>query len=147
MLPTIDWSHFTPMTSFIGGAMIGMAASILIIVKGRVAGISGILGSMMRLKNTPVDHFRWRALFVSGILLSSVVYGLFFPLPESIINSSYITLVGAGLLVGFGTRMGSGCTSGHAVCGIARLSLRSLVATLTFMGSGFLTAYLLFHVL
>ncbi|MCX7187672.1 MAG: YeeE/YedE thiosulfate transporter family protein [Proteobacteria bacterium] len=147
MLPTIDWSHFTPMTSFMGGAMIGMAASILIIVKGRVAGISGILGSMMQLKNTPVDHFMWRALFVSGILLSSVVYGLFFPLPESIINSSYITLVGAGLLVGFGTRMGSGCTSGHAVCGIARLSLRSLVATLTFMGSGFLTAYLLFHVL
>jgi uncharacterized protein len=144
---TIDFDHFTPMTSLAGGVIIGVATSILLIVKGRVAGISGILGSMMQLKNIPEGHFSWRVLFLSGILLSSAVYGLFFTLPVPSINSGYAALISAGLLVGFGSRMGSGCTSGHAVCGIGRLSLRSLVATFSFMGSGFLTAYLFFHVL
>jgi uncharacterized membrane protein YedE/YeeE len=100
---------------------------------------------MMQWQSTPKGHLRWRIFFIAGILLSSWVYNVVFPMPILQIESSYITLIFAGLLVGFGTRMGSGCTSGHAVCGISRLSIRSLIATFSFMLSGFLCAYLFFH--
>ena len=144
---TIDWGHFTPWASLFGGILIGLASIMLLLFKGRIAGISGILGSLMQIQNTPSGHYSWRLAFLLGLLLSSAVYGLFFTLPSSQIDSSYLTLIVAGLLVGFGTRMGSGCTSGHAVCGLGRLSMRSLAATLSFMAAGFVIAYIFFHVI
>jgi uncharacterized membrane protein YedE/YeeE len=144
---TIDWSHFTPWASLFGGILIGLASIMLLAFKGRIAGISGILGSVMQTQNTPPGHYSWRIAFLLGLVLSSAIYGLFFALPISQIDASYLTLVIAGLLVGFGTRMGSGCTSGHAVCGLGRLSVRSLAATLSFMVAGFVTAYIFFHVI
>lgn len=144
---TIDWTNFTPWLSLIGGLLIGLASVMLLYFKGRVAGISGVVGALTQFDNTPKGHFSWRIAFVLGLVLSSAIYGLFAVVPASQIDASYALIVSAGLLVGFGTRMGSGCTSGHAVCGLGRLSLRSLAATLSFMASGFVTAYLLFHVL
>jgi uncharacterized membrane protein YedE/YeeE len=144
---TIDWTHFTPWLSLAGGLLIGLASVMLLYFKGRIAGISGVVGGLTQLTNTPEGHFSWRLAFVLGIVLSSLIYGLFAVVPASQIDASYPLIVLAGLLVGFGTRMGSGCTSGHAVCGMGRLSLRSVAATFSFMASGFVTAYLLFHVL
>ena len=137
MSPTIDWNEFTPLASLIGGALIGLAAVMLVAFKGRVLGISGIVGSLLQTSNTPKDHYRWRHYFLAGILISSLSACYLGLMPKMEINSDFTTLVVGGLLVGFGTRMGSGCTSGHAVCGLGRLSLRSLTATLVFMGSGF----------
>ena len=142
---TIDWLNFTPSTSFIGGLLIGLAASVLVIFRGKIAGISGIVGALMETQNTPPGHHSWRVLFLIGLISSSFVYQFFAPLPETIISASLSKLIIAGLLVGFGTRMGAGCTSGHGVCGLSRLSLRSLVATLSFMFSGFVVCYLLLH--
>ena len=141
----IDWANFTPWLSLAGGVLIGISTVMLMAFKGRVAGISGVIGALMQLKNTPVGHFSWRIAFLLGLFLSTAVYGLFATVPVSTIDASVPMLIVAGLLVGFGTRMGSGCTSGHAVCGLGRLSPRSLVATLSFMASGFVTAYLVFH--
>lgn len=146
MVVSFDWAHFTPIASLAGGVLIGLAATLLMLFKGRIAGISGILGSIMQWHNVPKDHFSWRAAFLLGLLLSSTIWGIFFPVPVSQIDSAYTTLLIAGLLVGIGTRMASGCTSGHAVCGLGRLSFRSLVATACFMAAGFVTAYLFFHV-
>jgi uncharacterized protein len=143
---TIDWANFTPWLSLFGGVLIGLSAVMLMAFKGRIAGISGVLGGLMQFSNVPKGHFSWRLAFVLGLLLSSAIYGLAWQMPNAVIDSGYPLLIVAGLLVGFGTRMGSGCTSGHAVCGIGRLSMRSIAATLSFMVSGFVTAYLLFHV-
>ncbi len=143
---TIDWANFTPWLSLFGGVLIGLAAVMLMAFKGRIAGISGVLGGLLQFSNVPKGHFSWRLAFVLGLLLSSAIYGSVWQMPSSVIESGYPLLIVAGLLVGFGTRMGSGCTSGHAVCGIGRLSMRSITATLSFMVSGFVTAYLLFHV-
>jgi len=143
---TIDWANFTPWLSLFGGVLIGLATVMLLAFKGRIAGISGVLGGLMQFSNAPKGHFSWRLAFVLGLLLSSAIYGIFWQVPVSVIDSGYPLLILAGLLVGFGTRMGSGCTSGHAVCGLGRLSIRSVAATLSFMVSGFVTAYLLFHV-
>lgn len=143
---TIDWASFTPWFSLFGGVLIGLSAVMLMAFKGRIAGISGVLGGLLPFSNVPKDQISWRLAFVLGLLLSSAIYGVFWQMPESVIDSGYPLLIVAGLLVGFGTRMGSGCTSGHAVCGIGRLSIRSIAATLSFMVSGFVTAYLLFHV-
>ena len=145
MIIDIAWHQFTPVASLIGGILIAISAISLLFFQGRILGISGILRSMMQWQSTPKGHLRWRIFFIAGILLSSWVYNVVFPMPILQIESSYITLIFAGLLVGFGTRMGSGCTSGHAVCGISRLSIRSLIATFSFMLSGFLCAYLFFH--
>lgn len=144
---TIDWANFTPWLSLAGGLMIGLATVMLMYFKGRVAGISGVIGSLMQVRNAPPGHFSWRIAFVLGLVLSSAIYGLFAVVPASQINASYGLIILAGLLVGFGTRMGSGCTSGHAVCGLSRLSVRSIAATFSFMASGFVTAYIVFHVL
>lgn len=144
---TIDWANFTPWLSLIGGLLIGLSTVMLILFKGRIAGISGVLGGLLQFGNTPPGHYSWRLAFVLGIVLSSTIYGLFTVVPPSTIDTGYALLILAGLLVGFGTRMGSGCTSGHAVCGIGRLSIRSIVATLSFMASGFVTAFMLFHVI
>jgi uncharacterized membrane protein YedE/YeeE len=139
---TIDWSHFTPWSSLAGGALLGVSAALFVLLNGRVAGISGVLGGLLR---PGTGDLGWRVAFVAGLLLASSVYGLLGTLPDYTIESGSIELVVAGVLVGFGTRLGSGCTSGHGVCGISRLSPRSLVATGCFMASGVLTVFLLRH--
>lgn len=141
----INWQEFTPIASLIGGAILGLSAVLLIIFKGRIAGISGIVGALMQFQNTPKDHYLWRILFLFGLIGSYQIYSILFEAPTIEINTSSIELVVAGLLVGFGTRMGSGCTSGHGVCGLGRLSIRSLVATLSFITSGFIVCYLLLN--
>jgi uncharacterized membrane protein YedE/YeeE len=136
---TVDWTHFTPFTAVIGGLMIGLAAVALRVLIGRIAGISGILGGLL----PPVrGDIAWRMAFLVGLIAAPGLYRLFVPLPAISIVASTIL---AGLLVGVGTRYGAGCTSGHGVCGLSRLSPRSLAAVATFMGVGFLTAFLVRH--
>lgn len=135
----IDWAEVTPLASLIGGIMIGVATSMLILLNGRVTGISGILGDLLNPKN---NDTHWRLAFLSGLIVSPIIYRAFHPLPSVSINAGSMTLIIAGLLVGLGTRYGSGCTSGHGVCGIARLSPRSIAATLIFMLTGVLTVLL-----
>lgn len=141
---TIDWINFTPWTSLIGGMLIGAAAALFISFNGRIAGISGILGGL--LKPSKGDML-WRVAFLGGMVAAPLVYGLAAQLPEVTVDANAGTLVVAGLLVGLGTRYGAGCTSGHGVCGIARLSPRSLVATAAFMAAGFATVYVARHLL
>ncbi len=138
-------SDLTFISPLVGGLLIGLSAAILILTSGKVAGISGIVGALMQVKNTPKNHYLWRTLFIAGLLSSSYVYKFFAPLPNSEISASNSTLIIAGLLVGFGTRMSSGCTSGHGICGLSRLSVRSLVATISFMMTGVIICYSLLH--
>jgi len=140
----IDWIHFTPWTSLAGGLLIGLAAAVFVLFNGRIAGISGILGGLLR--PAPGDS-AWRLAFLAGLAAAPLVYALFAPLPAMRIDAGDGTLVAAGLLVGIGTRYGAGCTSGHGVCGLSRLSPRSLAATLSFMLAGFITVFVLRHVL
>jgi uncharacterized protein len=141
---TIDWTHFTPLASLLGGVLIGLASIALAVFNGRIAGISGILGGL--LPPSPGDR-AWRLAFLLGLILSPLVFGLVRPMPEVHAGASTPLLLIAGLLVGLGTRYAGGCTSGHGVCGLSRLSARSLVATLSFMGAGFATVYLMRHLL
>lgn len=141
---SIDWNSFTPWSSLFGGMLIGLAAAMFVLLNGRVAGISGVLGGLL----TPVrGDVLWRVAFVGGIMMMPLAYSVFQALPPVQIDADYAALIAAGLLVGVGTRYGAGCTSGHGVCGLSRLSLRSLVATATFMGAGFATVFVLRHVL
>ena len=140
---TIDWNAFTPGSALAGGLLIGMAAALFLLLNGRIAGISGVIGGLLRPARGDVA---WRAAFVIGLIGAPAVYGLFGVLPAMRIDAQFGALILAGLLVGIGTRYGSGCTSGHGVCGLARLSPRSLVATVAFMGAGFATVYLTRHV-
>lgn len=141
---TIDWQHFTPWTSLAGGVLIGLAAALFVMMNGRIAGISGVLGGLL---SPRAGDIAWRVAFVAGILVAPTVYALVTTLPEATIDAGYPALVAAGLLVGVGTRFGSGCTSGHGVCGLSRLSPRSLVATLSFMAAGFATVFVTRHLL
>lgn len=141
---SIDWVSFTPWSALAGGAMIGLAASIFALANGRVAGISGLLGSLLQ-RNA--EGRGEKAAFVVGLLLAPLLWGLFRALPAVHFEVGGLGLIVAGLLVGIGTRYGSGCTSGHGVCGLSRLSPRSLVATLCFMASGFATVFVLRHLL
>jgi uncharacterized membrane protein YedE/YeeE len=138
----IDWTAFTPWSALIGGAIIGVAAAILALCNGRIAGISGIVGALLR---PSFPGATWRVAFVAGLVLAPVAYALFRALPAVTIDAGYPILILAGLLVGVGTRYASGCTSGHGVCGLSRVSPRSIVATLTFMAAGFVTVYLVRH--
>jgi uncharacterized membrane protein YedE/YeeE len=141
---TIDWNAFTPWSSLAGGVLIGIAAAMFALLNGRIAGISGVLGGLLK----PVrGDMAWRVAFVLGLLSAPVVYLLIAEVPRPQIDASYAALVVAGLLVGVGTRYGSGCTSGHGVCGLSRLSPRSLAATAAFMGAGFLTVFVTRHLL
>lgn len=140
----IDWLHFTPWTSLAGGLLIGLAASAFVLLNGRIAGISGILGGLLRPAHGDIA---WRVAFIAGLVIAPLAYGLFAALPEVQIEAGDTALVAAGLLVGLGTRYGSGCTSGHGVCGLSRLSPRSLVATLSFMLAGFVTVYVVRHLI
>ena len=140
---SIAWNEFTPGSALAGGALIGGAAAMLMLLNGRIAGISGVIGGLLR----PVSgDLAWRVAFVLGLVAAPGVYALFAVLPPSRIDAQWALLVAAGLLVGVGTRYGSGCTSGHGVCGLARLSPRSLVATLAFMAAGFATVAVTRHV-
>jgi uncharacterized membrane protein YedE/YeeE len=141
---TIDWNSFTPWHAALGGVAIGIAAAMFILLNGRVAGISGILGGLLR----PVRaDIAWRVAFVAGLVGSPLVYALFSAVPAPRIDAGYAGLVAAGVLVGIGTRYGSGCTSGHGVCGVSRLSPRSLAATAAFMLAGFATVYVARHLM
>lgn len=140
----IDWAHFTPWASLVGGLLIGLSAAAFVLFNGRIAGISGILGGLLRPARGDVA---WRAAFLAGLVAAPLVYALFAPLPGVRIDAGAGTLVAAGLLVGLGTRYGSGCTSGHGVCGLSRLSPRSLAATAAFMLAGFVTVFVLRHII
>src|SRR5471032_1977521 len=140
----IDSLNFTPWSPLLGGVLIGTAAALLILLDGRIAGISGVIGGLLR----PVQgDILWRVTFVAGLILAPLVYGVFYAWPHARIDADYGVLIAAGLLVGVGTRYGSGCTSGHGVCGISRLSPRSIAATAIFMATGFVGVYLIRHVL
>ena len=142
---TIDWIHFTPWLSLGGGILLGLASAAFILVNGRILGISGILGGLLVPR---LGDIGWRIAFLLGMAASPFVGSLILPvgfLEAPRIEASYIAIAIAGLLVGFGTRHGSGCTSGHGVCGLSRLSPRSLVSTLTFMGLGFFVVYVMRH--
>ena len=138
----IDWQAFTPI-SLVGGLMLGVATVILLLGIGRIAGISGIFSSLLKPKRVEM----WQVLFIAGLIVSPLLYRLVKPLPVLEISTSIPLLIAAGLLVGFGTRLGSGCTSGHGICGNARLSPRSMAATVTFMLFGIVTVYIGRHVL
>ena len=139
----IDWASFTPWSAIIGGAIIGGAAAMFALVNGRIAGISGIVGGLVR---PTYPDLAWRAAFVLGLLVAPVIYARIALLPAIEIDANYPTIIVAGLLVGVGTRYGAGCTSGHGVCGVSRLSPRSLVATLSFMAAGVATVFVVRHV-
>ncbi|SFM18354.1 YeeE/YedE family protein [Variovorax sp. OV329] len=141
---TIDWEHFTPWAALAGGVLIGTAAAMFVLLNGRVAGISGVLGGLLRPSGGDVA---WRVAFLLGLVGAPLAYALFAAPPEPQIDAGCGALVLAGLLVGIGTRYGAGCTSGHGVCGLSRLSPRSLVATLVFMGAGFATVFVARHLL
>ena len=141
---TIDWVNFTPQTALAGGVLIGLAAAAFILFNGRIAGISGILGGLLRPARGDIG---WRIAFLAGLLAAPLLYGMVAALPAATVDAGTGTLVAAGLLVGVGTRYGGGCTSGHGVCGISRGSPRSLVATAAFMLAGFVTVYIARHVL
>ena len=140
---TIDWPHFTPWSALAGGALIGLAAAMFVLLNGRIAGISGVLGGLL---NPTRGDIGWRIAFVAGLIAAPLTYRLFAALPVPRIDADTGALVLAGLLVGVGTRYGAGCTSGHGVCGLSRLSPRSLAATLVFMGAGFATVFVARHV-
>jgi uncharacterized protein len=141
---SIDWNAFTPGSALAGGVLIGVAAAMFALLNGRIAGISGIVGGLLK---PAKGDMGWRAAFVLGLVGAPMVYMLFAAVPTSQIDAEFGALIAAGLLVGIGTRYGSGCTSGHGVCGLSRLSLRSFAATLTFMGAGFATVFVMRHLL
>ena len=142
---TIDLQQFTPWASLAGGVLIGIAAAMYLLLNGRIAGISGILGGLLAFRHDGAQS--QRALFIVGLLLAPLLWSLFGALPEATISADYPALLAAGILVGVGTRYANGCTSGHGVCGLPSLSPRSLAATLCFMGAGFATVYVVRHLL
>ena len=137
--------NFTPVSSAIGGALIGLSAALLMLLTGRIAGISGIFGGCLGIATSDKG---WRLAFIAGLIVApftAALAGYTVPYPE--MPANWITIVVAGLLVGFGTRVGGGCTSGHGVCGIARLSLRSIAATAIFMATAIVTVAVVRHAL
>ena len=143
---SLDWTHFTPWTALAGGILLGIASAAFILLNGRVLGISGIVGGLLAPRRADIG---WRLSFLLGLLLAPTALSLLAPglIRAPRIDAGTLTLIAAGLLVGFGTRYGSGCTSGHGVCGLSRLSPRSLVATLAFMAAGFATVFVIRHLL
>jgi uncharacterized membrane protein YedE/YeeE len=138
--------NFTPVSALIGGLLIGSAATLLLLLNGRIAGVSGIAGGLLATNPGPRrNEIAWRVLFIVGLMIGAAAYGAFMPVTIRIEAPLPVLAVG-GLLVGFGTRLGSGCTSGHGVCGIARLSQRSLVATAVFVAAAMITVFLVRHV-
>ena len=140
----LDSLHFTPWSALAGGVLIGLAASVMVVANGRVAGISGLLGSLLEGNDSGRGE---KALFLLGLLTAPLLWALFHVWPAIEFKTGAVGLIIAGLCVGVGTRYGSGCTSGHGVCGISRLSPRSIAATLSFMFAGFVTVFVLRHLL
>jgi uncharacterized membrane protein YedE/YeeE len=141
----IDWLTFTPIPSLLGGMILGIAAALYVFLHGRILGISGIVSGLMHPKQ---DDRAWRIALTLGLLTAPVLAALFFEIrPIVEIDADWFAIILAGLLVGFGAQYGSGCTSGHGICGLSRLSPRSLVATLSFMGAGFLMVFVLRHLI
>ncbi len=144
----IDWNHFTPWASLAGGAVIGLATALYLLANGRIAGIAGLVASPLRslMSGSGLRPDADRLLFIVGLLLAPWVWRLVAPLTPAAVDVGTGGLIVAGLLVGFGVRMGNGCTSGHGVCGLSRFSRRSLVNVLAFMGAGVATVFVLRHV-
>ena len=140
----IDWTHFTPWAALAGGVLLGLASALFVLLNGRILGISGIVGGLLRPR---AGDMGWRLAFVLGMMVAPGLYWLVVGPTQPRIDANWGMVVIAGLLVGVGTRYGSGCTSGHGVCGLSRMSPRSLVATLAFMGAGFVTVFLIRHAL
>ena len=140
----IDWTHFTPWAALAGGVLLGLASALFVLLNGRILGISGIVGGLLRPR---AGDMGWRLAFVLGKLVAPGLYWLVVGPTQPRIDATWGMVVIAGLLVGVGTRYGSGCTSGHGVCGLSRMSPRSLVATLAFMGAGFVIVFLIRHAL
>jgi len=141
---SIDWNHFTPLAALSGGVLIGLAAAAFALFNGRIAGISGIVAGLLR---PQAGETAWRAAFIAGLLAAPSLFQAIAPLPALRIDAAWPTLIVAGLLVGIGTRYASGCTSGHGVCGLSRRSPRSLVATVSFMVAGFVSVFVMRHLL
>ena len=141
---TLDWTHFTPWASLAGGVLIGLAAVLLVLLNGRIAGVSGILHGLFA---QPPGDRAWRAAFVIGLVAAGFAWHVFDPASSTSGNPSLAWAALAGALVGFGTRVGGGCTSGHGVCGLGRFSMRSLVAVAVFMAAGMAATYVMRHVL
>lgn len=140
----MDWNAFTPWSALAGGVLIGLAAALFVLLNGRIAGISGVLGGLLHGRRGDLG---WRLAFLAGLIAAPLLFAFFgHPLVVAV-DSGTGLLIAAGLLVGFGTRLGSGCTSGHGVCGLSRLSPRSLVATACFMLAGFATVFVVRHAL
>ncbi len=136
--------HFTPIQSLIGGALLGLGAALLLLLNGRVAGISGIFSGLLLPAR---GEFAWRALFIAGVMCGGLLVGRLRPeLFNNSLPRSTIAVIAAGILVGFGSRLANGCTSGHGLCGVSRRSTRSLAATMTFVATGIATAFLIRHV-
>ena len=144
---TIAWDLFAPWSALAGGLLIGLATALYVLGNGRIAGIAGIVASPLRalLSRASLAPERTRLLFLAGLLAAPWLWRLFAPLPVSTVDIGALGLVAAGLLVGVGVRLGNGCTSGHGVCGLSRLSLRSLVNVLAFMGAGVAAVFVLRH--
>ena len=140
----IDWQNFTPVDAASGGILIGVAVATLLFFNGRIAGISGILGGLFNFKK---HDTAWRLAFLAGLAFSASIWSLVAGLPAIQLDASLSTIFVAGILVGVGTSLASGCTSGHGVCGLSRISPRSLVATLIFMATGIVTVFVVRHVL
>ena len=140
----IDWTHFTPWAALAGGVLLGLASALFVLLNGRILGISGIVGGLLRPR---AGDMGWRLAFLLGMLVAPGLYWLVVGPTQPRIDATWGMVVIAGLLVGVGTRYGSGCTSGHGVCGLSRMSPRSVVATLAFMGAGFVTVFLIRHAL
>ena len=139
---SIAWNAFTPAAALIGGVIIGAAVALFVVLNGRIAGVSGILGGLAR---PQAGDISWRVAFVAGLIAAPLA--LLAALPEIRVDTSYPVLVAAGLLVGVGTRYGGGCTSGHGVCGVSRASPRSIAATVAFMAAGFATVFIARHLI
>jgi uncharacterized membrane protein YedE/YeeE len=141
----IDWLAFTPGPAFFGGILLGLAAALYLILHGRILGISGIVSGLLSPKEGDIN---WRLSLILGLLSAPFLAILFFDIhTTTVIDADWIAIIIAGVLVGFGANYGSGCTSGHGVCGLSRLSPRSMVATLSFMSAGFLTVFIIRHAL
>ena len=141
---TIDTISFTPWSAIAGGVLIGIAATIFLLVNGRIAGVSGILGGLLR---PSIPDIGWRVAFLAGLIIAPSLYAAFVYMPGLKIDADYVTLFIAGLMVGVGTRYAGGCTSGHGVCGLARLSPRALVATVAFIAAGIATVFVVRHLI
>ncbi|MBM3407495.1 MAG: YeeE/YedE family protein [Betaproteobacteria bacterium] len=141
---TIDWSNFTPWSSLAGGILLGIASALFVLLNGRILGISGIVGGLLQRRS---GDSGWRISFILGLLVAPAAWSLLAPPAAARVDAGWLAVVAAGLLVGIGTRYGAGCTSGHGVCGLSRLSPRSLMATLAFMAAGFATVFVVRHLI